>query len=200
MVADDEHWPDGHVPTWRHAEQVDERGSALHGQPKPDIVPVLRVRAPITVTEEAVSPEVVVVGPSLALDHRLGHDAERHLGQDCGLEDPLRPQERHALAFELESARQRREREHLAVKRRLLAQELERTGPNTRVEVPLSHADYPRYTASACHSRNSRLGWSSSRPGNQIRFPENDRYGSPLSKSVFSRRLTRKRCSGVTVT
>src|SRR3989338_8442994 len=129
------------------------------------------VGAAVAIAQEAVRAQVIVVWPGFALDHRLGHDAEGHLGQDRRLEDALRPQEGYALAIELKSPLEDRERQHLAVQPCLLPQELEGPGPHARVDI-LRHAAYPRYTVSACHSRNSRLGWSSSGPGNEIRLPD----------------------------
>src|SRR5262249_5181339 len=58
--------------------------------------------------------------------------------------------------WNLKSSRRRGERQHLAVKCRLLPRELERGKSGARVEIALSHGAYPRYTVSACHSRNSR--------------------------------------------
>lgn len=52
--------------------------------------------------------EIVVVRPVSALDDWRGRDAEWQLGQDRGLEDALRAQERHALALEDEALGEQR--------------------------------------------------------------------------------------------
>src|SRR3989304_5971873 len=97
------------------------------------------VGAAVAITQETVRTQVIVVWPGLALDDCLRQDAEGHLGQDRGLEDALRPQEGYALAFELESPLENRERQHLAVQPGLLPPELEGPGPDAPGDI-LRHA------------------------------------------------------------
>jgi hypothetical protein len=62
------------------------------------------VGPPVPVSEEAALHEPVVVGPLAILDWRRGGDGQGNLGQDGRLEDALRPNQRHALALEVEAA------------------------------------------------------------------------------------------------
>src|SRR5262249_48527246 len=98
------------IASRRHAEQVDERNAAPHSGSKSYIVPMLWIRAAIPVAQKAVGAELVIIGASLSLNDRLGHDTERHLWENRGLEDALRSQQRHPLALELKSLGQDSER------------------------------------------------------------------------------------------
>jgi hypothetical protein len=67
--------------------------------------------------------EIVVVRPVSALDDWRGRDAEWQLGQDRGLEDALRAQERHALALEDKALGEERPRQSVAMEGGLLREE-----------------------------------------------------------------------------
>jgi hypothetical protein len=117
--------------------QVDERRLPLHGEPQPHVVPVCRIGAAVAVAEKPAVLESIVVGAIPTLDRRRGVDGERNLGEDGRLEDPLRSDQGHPGALEVEPALQDRMRDGaLAEAATLLGQELERAEPDGGVEVP----------------------------------------------------------------
>jgi hypothetical protein len=95
---------------------------------------MVRVSAAIAVAQETTVIEAVVIGRRVSLSDGSGGDAERHLRQDGGLEDTLRPDQRDARAIEEESGGENRPRQHVSMDRRLLVQEVERSEADLTIE------------------------------------------------------------------
>ncbi len=96
---------------------------------------MLRVRSSVAIHEESVRTEVVVVRPVSALDDGRGGDAEGQIGLDRGLEDSLRAQEGHALAFEDEALGEQGPRHGVAMESSLLCEEREGCRPHGRIDL-----------------------------------------------------------------
>jgi hypothetical protein len=75
---------------------------SLHAGPQPDIVAVLRISASISVSDEAILTDFILVRSGLSFHNRHGREAQRKI-QQRRLENALRPQERDAGAFEIEA-------------------------------------------------------------------------------------------------
>ena len=88
VIAHDVHRPDGHVLARRDPEEVDEGNRAPHGQTKPHVVVVLRVRPPISVAEQPVAPDRIVVGWLFTLHRALVRILSGISGRMAGLKMP----------------------------------------------------------------------------------------------------------------
>jgi hypothetical protein len=71
-------WPDWHVSSGDNAVMINQGDAALHGEAKPDIVRMLEVASSISVTQEAVMTDLVIIRPFAALHHGHRGDADRH--------------------------------------------------------------------------------------------------------------------------
>lgn len=85
----------------RNPVEVDERRPLYHRGSQPHIVWMLRIGPPISISEEVVGPEGVVVGTAWG-----SGDGERHFLQDPGLEDSLGADKRDPVPLELKALSQ----------------------------------------------------------------------------------------------
>jgi hypothetical protein len=104
VILDDEDRPRRFIEAGDDTVQVDEGRLALHGRPQPEVVSMTRIGASIAIAKEAGVGEAVVVGALAVLDRRGGCDGEGDIGEDGGLEDALRTDQRDAGAVEVEAA------------------------------------------------------------------------------------------------
>ncbi len=136
MVLGDEDRPRRFVEALDDAVEIDERGLPLHGRAQTHVVAMMRIGAAIAIAEEAVLGEAVIVRTILALDGRGGRDREGQLGQDGGLEDPLRSDQGNSGALELEATFEDRARDGgFAEAAPMLGQEVERAQADSGVVV-----------------------------------------------------------------
>jgi len=93
------------------------------------------IRAAVAVEDPILTLDLVVVGARLPLDGRRRGDAQRQFGEDPGLEDPLRPEQRDALTHEGEAPGEGAARELLSVNRVQLVEVGEGGETDAGVEV-----------------------------------------------------------------
>jgi hypothetical protein len=99
---------------------------SLHGKAEPGVVTMLGIGAAIAVAEEPAFNEPVVIRTVAVLDRRGGRDSEGQLGQDRGLEDPLRTDQGDTRTFEVATSLEDRARKGgLAEAAALLGEEVE---------------------------------------------------------------------------
>ena len=83
---------------------------------------MLGIGTAVTVSDQVVRADLVLVGARSTLDGRYGAYAERHIYQDRRVEDPLRPEQRNPASLELEAALERVVRQALGMPERLLGE------------------------------------------------------------------------------
>ena len=102
IIPNNEYRPCGQVATFDEAEEVYQRDTSPHQLTESNVIPMIRIIAPIFVTKPAVPARAVVVGPIYGRAYR-----QRQLAR-LGLENPLRADERDADAPDLKTALQDR--------------------------------------------------------------------------------------------
>lgn len=95
--------PVSHIPAGNDAVQVHERGTSLHGQSQAYVVTVCRISPPVSVTNDTIRPDLVVIRARTSCNRGGRSYAERHVGQDGGLEDSLWAEQGHAAALEIKT-------------------------------------------------------------------------------------------------
>jgi hypothetical protein len=103
VVTDDEHRPRRQVMPLRDPLEVHQRNVLRHRLAQPGVLAMCHVRAAVAVAEQAIRRDLVFVRSDASLDDRRRADAERHRGQDRGLEDPLLADERDPATLEVEA-------------------------------------------------------------------------------------------------
>ncbi len=91
--------------------------------------------AVISISEEAVRSHVIRTGRISSFNHWHRGDAQGHLGENGGLEDPLEAEEGHVHPVEGEAGGEEGPRQDFPVELRLLREEAERRQPDPLVEV-----------------------------------------------------------------
>src|SRR5690606_34600181 len=125
--------PSGHILAGHDTEQVNERNLTLHRLQHPDIVVVVGVGSAVSVSQQSVGSQLVIVRRRRASLGRSCCEGQRHLWKHRGLEYSLRPEQWHSLTLKLKTCRQQVTREDLTMKCGLISQELERRSTNSRI-------------------------------------------------------------------
>ena len=157
VVADDEHRPGWNVFPRNQAVEVDQRQAFLHREAEAPVIGVIRVRAAVSVAQEVVRTEGVVVRSTGG-----GRDGERRAGQHARLEDALRSDERHAGSVQREPAGEQRPRQDVTVAVDLRLDPLEGRIPNRCVPVAIEHVTARRALCDA------RCGSPLAQPSRQV--------------------------------
>ena len=144
VVADDEHGPGWDILPWNYPVEVDQRQAFLHREAQPAVVGVVRVRTTVSVPQQVVGTEGVVIRPV-----GRGRDGERRAGQHLRLEDALRRDQRYAAAAQHEPLGEQGPRQHVAEGVDLRSEPLEGGVPNRGVPVAIEHAPARRTRRSA---------------------------------------------------
>ena len=143
MVLDDKHRPCRFIEAGDDTVKINERSLSLHCYPQADVIAVVRICAPIAITEESAVDKSIIVRSLPVLDWRSGRDSERDLGQESGFEDALGTDQRDPDAFKVEASLQYGARDRgFGEPLSLLAHEIKGAQANCCVAV-LSHGyDY----------------------------------------------------------
>jgi len=134
VVPDHVDRPGRHVASRDNAVKVHERNPALHGETQADIVTVVRIGPTVSI-EDDVRPHLILVGTRATLNDWRRVDAERHVRQDRGLENTLRPNEGNPVSFEVKPSLEHLVGQRVRMEDRLLREELKGREPDATVEV-----------------------------------------------------------------
>jgi hypothetical protein len=117
--------------------EIDQRRLPFHRETEAHIVAVSRVIPSITVTQQAVLAEGIIVRAVFAFDDRHRRDAERDLRENSRFEDTLRVYKRNSVTLISKALLQEATRQHtfLWSQPQLLFEEPERRQPNVGVGV-----------------------------------------------------------------
>jgi len=108
-IANNEDRPFGDVLTRVDTVEVDERQLEPHHLAEAVIVAMVGVSSPVSLLQQTVSAELVLIWPGLAGNHRYGGDTQWEF-EHCWLEDPLRARQRDAAALINEACPEARSR------------------------------------------------------------------------------------------
>jgi hypothetical protein len=135
VIADDEDRPSSEVLARNDPVKVDQWSLRLHRLPKPDILGMVRILAPVAVVEKSVLAEGIIVGAFLPGVGRCCRDCEGQLLDGGRFEDALRADKRHPDSLESKTALKNRARKYFTVPKNLALEKIERRHPDPVVTV-----------------------------------------------------------------
>ena len=160
-VLDHKHWPKYRILARYNAVKIREGKSAFHNNSESNIVRMVWIDPPVSISQEIVGTNCVVVGP---LGRSCNRDRDLH---DGWLEDSLRTNYMYTFSSKLKALLKNLTRHGISMQRNLRCKPLKNSPPNSRVMIVVKvqsrmpHISEDSYTS--IHALNAIHLWEATK-------------------------------------